>query len=82
MSGETDRDDRTKRVLAAFGRRIVQLRDARSWTSAELAERCGLSADMLEQIESGTTSATFEDMRRLAGALGVSLSELVDYVDK
>lgn len=74
-------DDKTRRVLIAFGRRLAELRRERGWSTADLAARSGLKLDSLTQFEGGEVSASLDDIRRLAGAFGVPLSELVDFAD-
>jgi transcriptional regulator with XRE-family HTH domain len=61
-----------------FGPRLVQLRERRGWSRAQLAESCGLDVDMIEQIEREQLSPRLVDLRHLAGGLGLRVSELFE----
>jgi transcriptional regulator with XRE-family HTH domain len=61
----------------AFGARVRALREAASMSLRDLAERCGVSAPMLSQVERGDTSPTLSVAARMAGGLGLRLSELL-----
>jgi transcriptional regulator with XRE-family HTH domain len=53
----------------ALGGHIKEVRKARAMTMAELANRTGLSAGGLSQIESGTIHPSLTTLRRIAAAL-------------
>lgn len=61
-----------------IGQRIRELRTQRPerWTQEDLAERAKISVSFLSMIERGERVAHVETLEALAGALGVSLSEL------
>jgi transcriptional regulator with XRE-family HTH domain len=61
----------------AVGPRIRALRDAMSLSLRDLAERSGVSAPMLSQVERGETSPTLAVASRIAGGLELSLSQLL-----
>jgi transcriptional regulator with XRE-family HTH domain len=68
----------TKREeLIALGRTIRRLRQAQHLTIAALASKAGLSANQPGAIELGHGNPTFTTLSALAGALGVTPSELV-----
>ena len=69
--------DKTQQARVSFGRKLKELRGWRGWSLEELAENAGIQADALAQIERGETTTRLEDMRRLAGAFGVSMTALV-----
>jgi transcriptional regulator with XRE-family HTH domain len=48
----------------------------RGLSSKELADRTGLSAPYLSQIETGRREGSFVTMRKIAEALGISLNDL------
>ena len=73
MSIEPDMD----RVPEAVGRRVREARTRRGWTLDHLAERSGVSRRMIVNVESGTSNASIATLLRLAGALSVSLADLV-----
>src|SRR6476659_6087714 len=62
---------------APIGPRIRALRDAMGLSLRDLAERSGVSAPMLSQVERGETSPTLAVAARIAGGLELSLSQLL-----
>jgi XRE family transcriptional regulator, regulator of sulfur utilization len=62
---------------ASVGPRVRALRDAMSLSLRDLAERCGVSAPMLSQVERGETSPTLAVAARIASGLDLSLSQLL-----
>lgn len=63
--------------VAALGGRIRALRDAMGLSLRDLAERCGVSAPMLSQVERGETSPTLQVATRIAAGLDLRLSQLL-----
>jgi transcriptional regulator with XRE-family HTH domain len=61
----------------AVGPRIRALREAMGLSLRDLAERSGVSAPMLSQVERGETSPTLAVARRVAGGLDLTLSQLL-----
>jgi len=61
----------------AVGPRIRALREGMSLSLRDLAERSGVSAPMLSQVERGETSPTLAIAGRIAGGLDLSLSQLL-----
>lgn len=59
------------------GHRIRALREAMQLSLRDLAERTGVSAPMLSQVERGETSPTLSVAARIAGGLDLSLSQLL-----
>jgi XRE family transcriptional regulator, regulator of sulfur utilization len=59
------------------GTRIRSLREAMDLSLRDLAERSGVSAPMLSQVERGETSPTLAVAERIAGGLELSLSQLL-----
>ncbi len=60
-----------------LGPRVKALRDAMSLSLRELAERSGVSAPMLSQVERGETSPTLAVASRIADGLELRLSQLL-----
>ncbi len=60
-----------------IGRRIHALREAMDLSLRDLAERCGVSAPMLSQVERGETSPTLSIAGRIAAGLELRLSQLL-----
>jgi transcriptional regulator with XRE-family HTH domain len=57
--------------------RLKELRKLRAMSQQELAEAAGIGRATLSRIERGETGAHGRTLRRLAGALGVGVEELV-----
>lgn len=60
-----------------FGIRVRSLRGAMDLSLRELAERSGVSAPMLSQVERGDTSPTLAVADKIAGGLELTLSQLL-----
>jgi XRE family transcriptional regulator, regulator of sulfur utilization len=62
---------------AVIGTRVKALREASSLSLRDLAERSGVSAPMLSQVERGETSPTLTVAARIASGLDLRLSQLL-----
>src|SRR5947208_14808550 len=60
------------------GERLRDIRRFRRATLRTIAERAGVSESFLSQVERGRASASVASLRRIAGALGVSVADLFD----
>lgn len=67
----------TEPAPAQLGARVRALRDAMDLSLRDLAERSGVSAPMLSQVERGETSPTLVVATRIAAGLELSLSQLL-----
>jgi transcriptional regulator with XRE-family HTH domain len=67
----------TETEPATVGARIRALREAMDLSLRDLAERSGVSAPMLSQVERGETSPTLAVASRIASGLELSLSQLL-----
>jgi transcriptional regulator with XRE-family HTH domain len=61
----------------AVGTRVRALREAMDLSLRDLADRCGVSAPMLSQVERAETSPTLAVASRIAAGLELSLSQLL-----
>ena len=61
----------------AVGPRVRALRDAMGLSLRDLAQRTGVSAPMLSQVERGETSPTLAVASRIASGLELTLSQLL-----
>jgi transcriptional regulator with XRE-family HTH domain len=59
------------------GPRVKALREAEGLSLRDLAERSGVSAPMLSQVERGETSPTLQVAERIASGLQLRLSQLL-----
>ncbi|MBV9803384.1 MAG: helix-turn-helix transcriptional regulator [Solirubrobacterales bacterium] len=64
-------------VQNGVGTRIRALREAMDLSLRDLAERSGVSAPMLSQVERGETSPTLQVAARIAAGLELRLSQLL-----
>jgi XRE family transcriptional regulator, regulator of sulfur utilization len=62
---------------AAIGPRVKALREAMGLSLRDLAERSGVSAPMLSQVERGETSPTLMVAEKIASGLELTLSQLL-----
>jgi transcriptional regulator with XRE-family HTH domain len=67
----------TKDPAAAVGPRVRALREAMGFSLRDLAERSGVSAPMLSQVERGETSPTLAVAGKIASGLELTLSQLL-----
>jgi XRE family transcriptional regulator, regulator of sulfur utilization len=67
----------TSDPIAAVGPRIRALREAMSLSLRDLADRSGVSAQMLSQVERGETSPTLAVATKIAAGLELTLSQLL-----
>ena len=78
MPSADDAEAETARAVArAVGTVVGSLRDQRGWSLAELADEAGKHRTYLGLVERGERHVSVESAHRLAGALGLSLTDLV-----
>lgn len=66
-------------IKVRLGKRIKQLRNMRDMTQQQLAESADMSISFLGMIERGKKSPTVETIQKMADALDVTLSELMNF---
>jgi len=60
-----------------IGNRIKEVRSAKGWTQAKLAEESGVEPSYISHIERAVTKLSLPTLLCIANALGASLDELV-----
>lgn len=70
--------DAEERVNQLIGGKVRQLRRDRSLTLKQLANKTTLSVSLISQIELGKSAASVSTLRKLAAALGVTMSQLFE----
>jgi transcriptional regulator with XRE-family HTH domain len=60
------------------GERLRDIRRFRRATLKTIADRAGVSESFLSQVERGRASASIASLRRIAGALGVTVADLFE----
>ncbi len=68
----------SSRLLVRFGGRVRELRQAAGLSQEAFAERCDLDRTYISGIERGKRNVSLENLKVLASALNVTLSELLD----
>jgi len=62
-----------------FGYRVRQVRQAKGWSQEDLAERCSLDRTYIGGIERGERNISIVNIAKIAQALDLSLSEIMDF---
>lgn len=70
------------RVLSAFGLNVRRQREAKALTQEGLAEKADLDPTYISGIERGVRNPSLLSITRIAGALGVTVSELSRGIDR
>ncbi|WP_261509887.1 helix-turn-helix transcriptional regulator [Chryseobacterium paludis] len=69
----------TREILKKeLGKRIIELREQKGWSQADLARACSKDRQAIEKLENGKVNPTLYTLFEVANALEVSLSKLVD----
>jgi XRE family transcriptional regulator, regulator of sulfur utilization len=76
LSGNVLSMRRSARPQPAFGEAVREQRLKRKATQEEIADGAGITTATLSLIERGQANPTWDTARKLATALGVSISEL------
>jgi transcriptional regulator with XRE-family HTH domain len=67
-----------QQFITKVGKRIVALREERSMSQTELADRCGWDKQSLNRIENGAVNTTLKSLFIIAEALGVKVNEVIN----
>mgnify|MGYP001431407259 FL=1 len=59
--------------------RIKELRETKGWSQTKLAKESGLSQSFIHAIETGKKSPTMRSLWKLSKALGVPISEIIEF---
>ena len=68
----------TIRNQAIIGEKVRAFRMARRMSLRALGDATGTTASFLSQLERGLSGVTISTLRRIAGALGISLADFFD----
>jgi transcriptional regulator with XRE-family HTH domain len=63
-------------VLHDLGRRVAELRAARTMTQEQFAETAGVTVQYLQRVEAGRENLTVRSLVRMATLLRVSVTDL------
>lgn len=64
-------------LLKLIGSQVRQCRKAAGLSQADLAEKAGISLDMVGRLERGITAPSLDTLNTLSTTFGVSIAELV-----
>ncbi len=78
VTGQTVRVDELAGAVTGLGVRVRGVRNERGWSLDALAVRSGVAKGALVALEGGTGNPTLTTLLRVADALGVSLTRLVE----
>jgi transcriptional regulator with XRE-family HTH domain len=67
-----------QRAVRKLGMKIQEHRTRRAMTQEQLAKKAGLSRGYLARVETGRHEPTLTTLRKLARALGVPVSALLE----
>ncbi|HSW74868.1 MAG TPA: helix-turn-helix transcriptional regulator [Candidatus Saccharimonadales bacterium] len=70
------RSSKETKYLAAFGKRLAEIRRAKGFTQESLAEKADVTALTVAYIEQGRQWPRIATLHNLAKSLGVPVSEL------
>jgi len=65
-------------IRKRLGRRIRSLRADRGLSQEQLAEKAGISAKYLGEVERGVGNISFDRLSGLAGVLGIPLTDMLE----
>jgi transcriptional regulator with XRE-family HTH domain len=65
-----------------FKDRLRQTRESRGLSQAELASKTGMQPAAISHFETGQRSPSFENLRKLADALSISVDYLLGRIDE
>ena len=64
-------------LIKSFGITVRRLREGRGWSQEELAEHADLNRSYVGEIERGKVIVSLVTIRKLSGALGLSMGALM-----
>lgn len=67
-----------EKYLRLLGAKVLELRTKKGWTQTELADKIGTKHPQVRRVEKGEANSSINMLRKIAKALGISVSELVD----
>ncbi len=70
------REASESRYLAAFGKRVAEVRRDKGFTQESLAEKAGVTALTISYIEQGRQWPRIATLYKIANSLGVAVQEL------
>ena len=72
-------NNRDKKYLKAFGKRVKQLREAKGFSKSQLADEANLGRNQILKILQGEINTTISTLKALAEVLGIEPKDLLDF---
>jgi transcriptional regulator with XRE-family HTH domain len=72
-------NNRDKKYLKAFGKRLKQLREAKGLSKSKLADEANLGRNLIIKIEKGEINTTISTLKVLTEVLEIDSKELLDF---
>jgi len=76
------RRDSPAERLERLGAAIRALRERRQFTAAEVADRAGVTANLVRRMESGTANPTVRTLVRVIAGMDASFADLAEIYDE
>jgi len=64
-----------------IGQRIIEFREQKGWSQADLARACSKDRQAIEKLENGKVNPTLYTLLEVANALEFSLSKLIESIN-
>lgn len=65
-----------------IGQRMRDIRESKGMTQKQVADKCGMADSAIRRYEAGGANPKLKTLLRIAGALGVSITDLLDVPDE
>lgn len=72
-------NNRDKKYLKAFGKRVKQLREAKGFSKSQLADEANLGRNQILKIEQGEINTTISTLKALSEVLGIEPKDLLNF---
>jgi transcriptional regulator with XRE-family HTH domain len=72
-------NNRDRKYLKAFGKRLKYLREEKGLSKSKLADEANLGRNQILKIEEGEINTTVSTLKALAEVLGVEPKDLLDF---
>lgn len=73
-------ETKLRKIRKEFGARVRALRKERGFSQEALAYECGIHRTYMGDVERGERNIALENIYKIAHALGVNMSDLLDGV--
>lgn len=64
-----------------IGQQIIEFREQKGWSQADLARACSKDRQAIEKLENGKVNPTLYTLLEVANALEISVSKLIESIN-